>query len=394
MRLSFSIAAVLAVAGVLVVGAARAQSTIPSGPPPDEKAVVTAPADLPAMPALKPPIDGTVATLSAGGQFATGNSNLLAGTVTGSFDRREGANEFGASLIGNYGQSKPPGGQWAVETVGNIQGKLRYDRFVSKPSAFFLILSGRNDKFQGLDFRLNVDPGFKYLFLTKETNALWMEVGYDFQYDDRRLDSLGITAPTGAASALEPVPVSGCTPTDPNYAVSGNILPCAQAVLPQTQAYHSARVYAGFRHAFNEDVTLGGGVEYLQSLVAVNAGTPGNVFDSRLNVDALFAAKVSAGLALGVGFHGAYDRYPLPGKKDLDTASTLTLIYSFSDIPVVKMCPCSEPKPTLPPPAPPQVLPPPPPPAGPPPAGVPPAPAPAPVAPPPSAAPAPPAATP
>ncbi|HEY8088331.1 MAG TPA: DUF481 domain-containing protein, partial [Polyangiaceae bacterium] len=103
----------------------------------------------------------------------------------------------------------------------------------------------------------------------------------------------------------------------------------------------------GFRHAFNKDVTLGAGIEYLQSLVAVNSGLTGTVYDSRLNIDALFAAKVSGGLSVGLGIHAAYDRYPLPGKKDLDTATTFTLIYSFSDLPT--------PPPPPPPPAPPCV---------------------------------------
>ncbi len=348
-------------------GVALAQSTLSGAPPPDEKAIVAAPTAPGSVPdEAKPTTDGTTASLSAGGQWVTGNSNLLAMTANGSFDMRRGANEFGAGLLANYGQSTPPGGQWAVETAENVQGKLRYDRFVSAPAAFFLLVTGREDRFQGLNFRLNLDPGFKYLFVKASADAVWAEAGYDFQYDNRRSDSLGITAPTGAASANEPVPVSGCTPTDPNYTTSGNISPCAQSMLPETQIYNSGRLFAGFRHAFNKDVTLGAGVEYLQSIVAVNAGQAGDVYDSRLNFDALFASKISGGLSLGLGIHAAYDRFPLPGKKDLDTASTLTLIYSFSDLPTPPPppcpCPAAPPPPPPPPPAPAVVAPPPPPP--------------------------------
>ena len=346
-----SLIALVLGAASLPLGAsvAFAQSAMNGAPPPDEKAAVSAPAAPGAVPTnAKPSTDGTTATLSAGGQMATGNSNLLAGSLNGSIDHRRGFNEFGAFVLGSYGQSTPVGGQWPVETVGNAQLKLRYDRYVSDPAAFFLIATGRNDKFQGLDFRLNVDPGFKYLFLTEAANALWIEAGYDFQFDDRRADSLAISSPTGPASALEPVPVAGCTPTDPNFAVSGNIAPCAQSMLDKTQVYHSARLFTGFRHAFNKDVTLSGGIEYLQSLVAVNAGLSGNVYDSRLNFDALFAAKVSGGLSVGFGFHAAYDHYPLPGKHDLDTASTLTLIYSFSDLPAPPPPPPPPPPPCIP----------------------------------------------
>src|SRR5580704_17115089 len=103
-----SLIALVAAAASLPLGAsvALAQSTMNGAPPPDEKALVaapTAPGDAPTI--AKPSTDGTTATLSAGGQLATGNSNLLAGTINGAFDRRRGANEFGASLLGNYGQS-------------------------------------------------------------------------------------------------------------------------------------------------------------------------------------------------------------------------------------------------------------------------------------------------
>ncbi|HEY6459845.1 MAG TPA: DUF481 domain-containing protein, partial [Polyangiaceae bacterium] len=156
--------------------ATEARAQAPTGAPPaDEKALVTAPTAPGEMPAdTKPPTDGTTATLSAGGQLATGNSNLLAGTINGAVDARRGLNEYGFSVLGSYGQSKPVGGAWAVETVGNFQGKLRYDRYVSDRAGFFLILTGRNDRFQGLDFRLNVDPGFKFLLLKEAANAFWI----------------------------------------------------------------------------------------------------------------------------------------------------------------------------------------------------------------------------
>jgi hypothetical protein len=370
-RAEWSLAAIAVIASLpLGGGVALAQSTLTGAPPPDQKAVVAAPSAPGAVPDIaKPSTDGTSASLAAGGQWVTGNSSLLAMTVNGSVDSRRGANEFGAGILGNYGQSTAPGGQWPVETAANIQGKVRYDRFVTERAAIFMLVTARSDRFQGLNFRLNFDPGFKFLFVKASADAVWAEAGYDFQYDDRRLDSLAVTAPTGPASALEPVPVAGCTPTDPNFGTSGDITPCAQAAVPQTQIYNSARLFAGFRHAFNKDVTLGAGVEYLQSVVAVNAGQAGDVYDSRLNIDALFASKISGGLSLGLGIHAAYDRFPLPGKKDLDTASTLTLIYSFSDLPEPPKppCPCPACPPPYPPPPPPlppaaDVAPPPPPP--------------------------------
>ena len=88
---------------------------------------------------------------------------------------------------------------------------------------------------------------------------------------------------------------------------------------------HSGRLFAGFKHAFNKEVTLSTGVEYLQSFI-----------DStryRVNYDALFAANIGGGLALVVGFSARYDHAPLPGKQNTDTATTFSLIYSYSDVP-------------------------------------------------------------
>jgi hypothetical protein len=327
---------------LLTAGITRAQSNVPTGaptgaPPADAAALVAAPTAPGAPPPDAKPIDGTSATLSAGGQMATGNSRLLAGTINGAFDSRRGANGYGAAILGNYGQGAAPGSN-EVETAENLQGRIRYDRYVIEQASVFLIATGRHDKFQGLDFRLNLDPGFKYLFIKQASNALWAEVGYDFQFDDRSVSALGEVGADGKTPVF----------TDPSCvpAAMGSNAPCTQAQLPEQQVDHSARVFVGYRHAFNKEVTLAAGAEYLQSIVTVEG-----IYDSRLNFDALFAAKVGGGLSVGLGFSARYDRFPLPGKQDLDTASTLTLIYAFSDLPEPPKPPC--PCPALPPPPPP-----------------------------------------
>ena len=278
---------------------AQATTTPPTGaPPPDATALVAAPkADAVTAPDVKKPLDGTSVSLSAGGQFATGNTRLLAGTMNGEWSSRWGSNGIGASILGNYGQGAPPGSP-VVETAENVQGRVRYDRYIIDQASLFLINTVRHDRFQGLEVRYNIDPGFKYLFLTAATNTLWVEAGYDFQYDVRE-DS--------ARAQLDAN----------NNAIMGAPL------LPKTHDDHAIRLYAGFKHDFNEEVTLSTGLEYIQ---AVSDDT-----HHWLNYDALFAAKVGGGLALGLGFNARYDSDPLPGKKNTDTASTLSLVYSFSD---------------------------------------------------------------
>ncbi len=132
-------------------------------------------------------------------------------------------------------------------------------------------------------------------------------------------------------------------------------------LLSKTDIDHSIRAFVGKKHAFNKEVTLALGLEYLQSVLDIDR--------YRINGDALFAAKVGGGLAVGLGVSARFDHQPLPGKEKLDTATTLSLIYAFSDLPEKKTCPCPEPPAAppegtgpLPPPSEPATAPPPPPP--------------------------------
>jgi hypothetical protein len=274
---------------------------------------VAAPKDNVAAPTVETPTDGTSASLSAGGQYVTGNSRLLALTLNGMFEKRWGANGVGASVLGNYGQGAPPGNA-IVETTENIQGRLRYDRYLIEQTSLFLINTARQDRFEGLDLRYNLDPGVKYMFFSAATNALWVEAGYDFQYDVRRDDARIPLDATGKPDNAAPL-------------------------LAKTEVNHSLRLYAGYKHAFNDAVTLSTGLEFIQSFTDKN--------HRWVNYDLLFAAKVFGGLAVGLGVSARYDSEPLPGKQSWDTASTMSLIYSYSDA-----APKSEPPPACPPSAP------------------------------------------
>ena len=322
-------AVILAGAIQLVASTAAAQddSGEPTGAPPAEaKALVTAPTTAAgAAPTTEDPKNTTTATVSAGGQWATGNSQLLAGTVNGALDVRRGMNGFGASVVGNYGQGAP-GGNESVLTSENIQGRVRYDRYLIDPLAAFLSVTGRYDRFQGLDFRLNIDPGVKYLFVDTKKTQLWGEAGYDFQYDIRRNADRVVRDDAGNAVV------------DPN---TGQV-----EVLDKTHADHSTRLFAGLKHAFNKEVSLTTDLEYLQSVV--------DSTNYRLNYEALAAANLGAGFSFGVGFTARFDHNPLPEKKDLDTTTTLNLIYAFSDVPEAPpdCSKCAQPEPPPPPPPP------------------------------------------
>ncbi|HTQ08298.1 MAG TPA: DUF481 domain-containing protein [Polyangiaceae bacterium] len=292
--------ALAALAGAFL-HAETAYADAPTGaPPPDATALVSAPSATAKAPDLpdKDKLDVTTVAVSAGGQLSTGNSRLLAGTASGDYETRFSDNGVGVTVLGNYGESQPPGAPRWRATAANIQGRVRYDRYLLDPLSVFLINTVRHDYFQGLDVRYNLDPGVKYLFVMEDVTKLWGELGYDFQYDDRNDHARDVVlASTG--------------------------------YLPQkTITDHSVRAYVGFTHAFNDSVNLNTGLEYLQSIVDASR--------YRVNFDALFAAKLGGGLALGASFSARFDHQPLPEKKQLDTQSTLSLIYSFSDAPTAK----------------------------------------------------------
>ena len=269
-------------------------------PPAEADEMVTAPkAD--EAPNMDRGLNETTLSVSAGGLLTSGNSRLLALSWHGAYEVRREDHGFGASILGNYGQGAPRGTPVQVSTE-NVQGRLRYDRYVMDRMAVFLINTGRHDRFQGLDFRYNLDPGVKYLFLPKPARTLWAELGYDFQYDVRRDANRAVL-------------------DDNNNPVLG---PDGQPLLQdKTSAAHSVRVFLGHRYAFSSDVTLAVGVEYLHSVEDLGF--------TRLNTDAVFTSKLVGGLSLGVGVVARYDSQPLPGSENLDTSTTLSFIYAFTD---------------------------------------------------------------
>jgi putative salt-induced outer membrane protein len=264
-------------------------------PPKDIDKAAAGPAKPADVPVLEKSPDGITASVSAGGLASSGNSRMVAFTGAGMFDWRGGDNGFGASLIGNYGESAQPGDDMVL-TNESLQGRLRYDRYLLDDLSVFLLLTGRHDRFQGLGFRFNVDPGLKYLFVNRPSTALWGELGYDFQYDIRTDEGREVRDDAGVLVET----------------------------LDKTATDHSIRAYLGFRHAFNKEVTLSNGIEYLQSFI-----------DSkryRMNYDLLFAANIWQGFALGAGFNARYDNQPLPEKEKLDTQTTLSLVYSYTTV--------------------------------------------------------------
>jgi putative salt-induced outer membrane protein len=295
LRTSRQFALTAGVVGFICCVASLAAAQDLGAPPPEAEKAAAGPGPAREAPKITTAPEGTAASLSAGGLSSTGNSRLVAFTGSGTYDWRGGANGVGASLVGNYGKSAPPDGEMET-TTENFQGRLRYDRYLIDDLSLFMLVTGRHDRFQGLAFRLNLDPGVKYLFVNRPATALWLEAGYDFQYDTRTDEAREVRDEMGELLDR----------------------------LDKNETDHSARLFLGFRHAFNDATALTNGIEYLQSFVE------GKRY--RFNYDVLFTAKVWGDLALGVGFNARFDNAPLPDKEKLDTTSTLSLVYSYSNL--------------------------------------------------------------
>jgi len=235
--------------------------------------------------------DATEAKIQAGGLSAAGNSRSLALTSVANLRVRRSLNEVSVAAAANFGRSAAAPNEKMKTSVENYQGKLRYDRFVSERFALFVAQSGRKDRFQGLDLRLNLDPGVAYYLLDEPKHQLWAELGYDLQFDIIRDESI-VDA----------------------FLANGEII-------NKTNTRHSARVFAGYRNTLSETLAFTTGVEYLQ-------GIPETKF-WRLNWDAGINTSISTAFSLATTFSLKYDHQPLSGIKSTDTITALNLVYQL-----------------------------------------------------------------
>ncbi len=232
--------------------------------------------------------DATELKVSAGGMSSGGNSRSLGLTATAKFGLRRGMNEVNEALVGNYGRAAANPEDTLETTVEKPAARLRYDRYVSGPLALFLGVSGLHDRFQGLDLRLNVDPGVAYYVIDEKLHRLWPELGYDFQYDVRRRETIDEAALNGQE-------------------------------LSDTAARHSVRAFLGYENALAGAVDFDTGIEFLKSLTeSVNW---------RLNWDTAFNAAVGGDFSLAVTLSLKHDNNPPRGIRDTDLTSALSLVY-------------------------------------------------------------------
>ena len=251
------------------------------------------------MPADEDPRDATELAISAGGLFASGNARTVALTSAAKLKVRRDEHQFSMALAGNFARSGKKGE--SVETaVENYQGLLRYDYFLSNHVALFLQSSARRDRFQGLDLRLNVDPGLAYYFINTKKQTLRGEGGYDLQHDVRR-DASRVQTPEAVAPGAPP--------------------PAPLPLLDKTQTLHNIRLFAGYDSKLYKEVSLISGIEYLQNVS--DFGTYRLVFDIGIK------SNVADNLAIATTYTMRYENKPLPTVENTDSIASVNLVYTL-----------------------------------------------------------------
>jgi putative salt-induced outer membrane protein len=234
--------------------------------------------------------DATELAISAGALLTAGNSKTAAGTAGTRFRIRRDANQFKASGAINYAESSTDPDLPMETTVDNSQTNVRYDRFISEHFTLFLSSSTRRDRFQKIDFRLNVDPGFGYYLLATAKRQLWAELGYDYQYEVRSRSAVREGADAGEEIA-------------------------------RYEDSHNGRAFVGYDDNMNEEVSLSTGFEFLQSLSEKDA--------YRFGWDLALTSNLVGGLSTAVTFSILYNNAPLPGVEKTDATTALNLVYGL-----------------------------------------------------------------
>lgn len=247
------------------------------------------------------PDDATELDISAGGLLSRGNAEALSVTGASNFRLRRGLHQLGAAAAGNYGRAVLDEAQGAQDTVGNIQGRVRYDAFAHSRVSFFAMATGRHDPFQGLDLRLNIDPGVAFYYVATPKQRLWNEVGYDFQYDVRTDDVIRQKDDEGNVELDD----------------TGNPI----IIADKKRKNHAVRLFGGYTNNVNSQVSFSTGLEYLQSVLEAKRW--------RLNWDVALTANLVNNLAVSTTLTTRIDNDPAPDVKAVDVITSFSFVYRF-----------------------------------------------------------------
>jgi putative salt-induced outer membrane protein len=238
--------------------------------------------------------DASTLKLTLGGFLSAGNSRTIAFTSAADYFLRRSSSQFTALAAANYGGSAAEAGDPYRTTVNNYQGRVRYDHFFVTGLAGFASVSARRDTFQGLDLRLNFDPGLAYYFIDEQGHRLWAEAGYDLQYDLRNQDYID------------------------DRALEAPLAP----LIEDSEVRHNLRAFFGYDNQLTDSVKFSTGLEYLQNVQEAK--------NARVNFDAALTAQLNDDFSVATTFSMKFDNNPLPGVEKTDLITALNLVYTMN----------------------------------------------------------------
>jgi putative salt-induced outer membrane protein YdiY len=235
--------------------------------------------------------DVTAFNASLGASLNTGNTEAWQVTTGSQFDYVRDRHGFSLMMAFAYGRANVPDDALdeMVDTIRNLRTRARYDYFLTPMDALFLAAVYRWDTFAGLDARAQGQIGYMRNFIKVEKQRFWGEVGYDLTYDNYDPDPL------------------------PN--------PDAPGFLPGDDVVHSARLFVGYDNQLSETLTFLTGLEALINVEDTD--------DVRLVWDNALRSSIGGGFNLELRLTVGVDTQPVPGAKEVDTATILNLIYTL-----------------------------------------------------------------
>tara|TARA_R110002096_G_scaffold143328_3_gene299188 strand:+ start:50878 stop:51807 length:930 start_codon:yes stop_codon:yes gene_type:complete len=241
-------------------------------------------------------------TLSAGAKASRkAGKNKLALEVGGAFAE---SSIFLANDANNSGDiDETEYTRQTDETARILEGKARYDRFLSDNDALYVSLQALTNKPAGKDFVGGGQFGYSRTAFKSARHNLVVEAGYDYSYED---------------------PSQG-----------------------DGYSNHSARAFAGYQSKLTEDSGFDASVEGLFNVNELDVPTRdedvGRFKDARINTQLALTTKLFEDISFRFGFLAKYDNVPsplpafatpfapgyTPEAQKLDTKAEATLIVNF-----------------------------------------------------------------
>lgn len=258
------------------------------------------------------------ANAQAGLIMTTGNARTTTLSVGAKASRKAGQNKFQLEAGGAFARSSlfvvdDANGNGTVEqgeltrdsqtTAKSVEGKARYDRFLSEKDSLYLTALALANEPAGKEFVTGGQLGYSRTAFTSDKHTLVLEAGYDFSYEKQ-------------------------TNNQGEFSI------------------HSMRVFAGYESALSEDTGLDASVE---TLLNVNELENGGVIiadrfeDTRVTAKLAMTTKLFEDISFRFAFEAKYDNVPAglpaldlpfasgysPRAQELDTKTEATLIINF-----------------------------------------------------------------